>query len=317
MPKIAWNNNLKLVISDVDETIAGLYTDASPGMVHELESILNKGISIFLVSGQGVSNIHSRITSHIKPRLRNRVAIGHCSGAEVWGFDKEGNLLDKPFYSMYDMPDSMKKEWRKATAQLVSEFSLRAFPVMPIPDFMKISKEDPFAIMLEDRGPQITFEVVNGHDIPGPKARELEEKVPGISKTKDLRVHIARRAEELFSSKGIPVTPRLAGVFAIDFAIKGISKATAVRYVTDHSDSIFGIPKESLNEISMEVWGDKFSLRKGGTDSHILEALPKGVRAITFRKENPSEFPSGCNIAVWDGKKHLHEGLLEFLKASH
>jgi hypothetical protein len=49
----------------------------------------------------------------------------------------------------------------------------------------------------------------------------------------------------------------------------------------------------------------------------MLEALPKGVRAITFRKENPSEFPSGCNISVWDGKKHLHEGLLEFLKASH
>jgi hypothetical protein len=209
----------------------------------------------------------------------------------------------------------MKREWRKAIIQLVSEFSLKPFPVMPIPDFRKISNGDPFAIMIEDRGPQITFEVANGYDISAAKAIELEKKVPGISKTRDLRVHIIKRAEELFSSKGIPVTPRLAGVFAVDFAIKGISKATAVRYVMEHLEQAFGIRNGSLDAGSIEVWGDNFSAKNGGTDSHIIEGLPKGVRAISFRDENPSEFPPGRNIAVWDGKKRLHEGLLEFLKA--
>jgi len=315
--KIAWNSNVKLVISDVDETMAEIYTNASPGMVHELESILKEGIFLFLISGQGVSNIHSRITSHIEPNLRNNVIIGHCSGAEVWGFGKGGELLDSPFYSMYDMSYAMKREWRKAIIQLVSEFGLRPFPVMPIPNFREISNGDPFAIMVEDRGPQITFEVVNGYDIPAAKAVELEKKVPGISKTRDLRMHIVKRAEELFSSKGIPVDPHVAGVFAVDFAIKGISKATAVKYVMEHLEQALRIRNASLDAGSIEVWGDNFSLKSGGIDGRMMEALPEGVRAITFREENPSEFPPGRNIVVWDGKKRLQDGLLEFLKARY
>ena len=48
---------------------------------------------------------------------------------------------------------------------------------------------------------------------------------------------IVERAEKLLEDKGLPITPRLAGVFAIDFAIMGVSKTTAVRYVIKH-DSI-------------------------------------------------------------------------------
>lgn len=61
--------------------------------------------------------------------------------------------------------------------------------------------------------------------------------------------------------------------------------------------------------------GDKFSVVKGGTDRHISEALPKKVRSISFRQEDPKEFLEGFNIVVWDGQKHLHEGLLEYLKS--
>lgn len=52
---------------------------------------------------------------------------------------------------------------------------------------------------------------------------------------------------------------------------------------------------------------------KPDIDRHISEALPKEVRSIDFRKENPKELPAGYNIVVWNGKKQLHDGLLEYL----
>lgn len=49
----------------------------------------------------------------------------------------------------------------------------------------------------------------------------------------------------------------------------------------------------------------------------ISEALPKEVRSISFRQEDSREFLEGYNIVLWDGQKHLHEGLLEYLKLRH
>lgn len=65
----------------------------------------------------------------------------------------------------------------------------------------------------------------------------------------------------------------------------------------------------------MEIWGDKFSTVKGGTDRHIAEALPKEVRAIDFRRENPKEFLEGFNIVVWNGAKEKEAGLEEYLQS--
>ena len=39
------------------------------------------------------------------------------------------------------------------------------------------------------------------------------------------------RADQLFIETGIPITPRVGGVFAVDFALKGVSKETSVRKV--------------------------------------------------------------------------------------
>jgi hypothetical protein len=46
----------------------------------------------------------------------------------------------------------------------------------------------------------------------------------------------------------------------------------------------------------------------------MSEALPKEVRSIDFREENPDEFLPGYNTVVWQGEKHLHHGLLEYLQ---
>ena len=317
---IKWNDKVKLIISDVDETVADLYLKATPEMIKELEKILDEGRVLFFISGQSVKSIQWRITDYIRKDLRKRILIGHCSGVEVWGFDEAGNLLGSPFYSLYEtsLSESQKSVWREVINTIVKEFGLKTFPTMPIEDFKKKTAEDPLSIMLEDRGPQITFEVVNGYDLSSEKAKKIGILSPNNQGHYDLRVLILERAEKLLSEKGLPITPRLAGEFAVDFAVKGVSKTTAVKYIIEH-DAILkslGVNRADIkNPENMEVWGDKFSVVKGGTDRYISEALPKKVRSITFRQENPEEFMKGYNIVIWNGKKHLHEGLLEFLKS--
>jgi len=320
MQTLKFNNNVKLIISDVDETIADLYIRAETEMIQELEKLLINGKVLFLISGQSIKSINWRITDQIKPELRRKIIIGHCSGSEVLGFDELGNLKTDPYYSVYDnsMTESQKKKWRELIQQLISEFKLEVFDTMPVLDFKKKTNENPLAIMLEDRGPQITFEVVNGYDLRLDKTKQLEVKIPETHGSYDLRIPILKRAEELLIKENLPITPRLGGVFAMDFAVKGVSKTTAVTNILKNEKilSQLGLAEEILSEpLHLEVWGDKFSTIKGGTDRHISEALSKKVRSITFREENPSEFLKDYNIVVWNGRDHLHHGLLEFLKS--
>ena len=46
----------------------------------------------------------------------------------------------------------------------------------------------------------------------------------------------------------------------------------------------------------------------------MCTALDPRVRAISFRDEDPAEFPDGYNIHLWDGAYRLHDGLLEYLR---
>lgn len=318
--KVKWNNELRLIISDVDETIADLYVNAEPEMINKLEPLLEEGKILFLLSGQSVQSIKRRIVDHIKLELRKRIIIGHCSGTEVWGFNENGELRENAFYSLYEdsLSKDQKNKWREIVNQIVEELHLEVYPTMPVSDFEKKTNGNPFAIMLEDRGPQITFEVVNGYDLSLEKSEQIKSKLPKLHDCYDFRIPILERAEILFEESKLPITPRLAGVFAIDFVLRGVSKTTAVKYIIEHESILkeLGLTKETLeNPKHIEVWGDKFSTTRGGTDRHISEALSKQVRSITFREENPTEFLEDYNIVVWDGKEHLHHGLLEFLKS--
>jgi len=42
-PSITWNPEIRLAVSDVDETIAEVYTPAEPEMITELSSFLSEG----------------------------------------------------------------------------------------------------------------------------------------------------------------------------------------------------------------------------------------------------------------------------------
>lgn len=315
---IHWNEKVKLIVSDVDETIADLYVEAETETVFELIRLLKEGKIIFFVTGQGLKSVQWRIIDKIPQPLRSHILVGHCSGAEVWGYDMDGSLRSNPFYSAYNLSEAQKKKWRELVQQLVEEFHLKTYPTMSVPKFLKEAGNNPLAIMLEDRGPQITFEVINGYDLTSEQANKLEISIPETHGSYDLRVPILEKAEQLFVDSNLQVSSRLGGVFAIDFAVKGVSKTTAIKYMLSN-DSVLaslGLKKDDLrNAEHIEVWGDKFSIIRGGTDRHMSEALPKDVRSMNFREEDPDEFEKGYNIVVWNGKYHLHHGLLEYLKS--
>jgi len=320
MTKIKWNNKVKLILSDVDETVADVYVKATDKMITELTSVLEDNIILFFITGQGLRGIQWRITDNIPKPLCKYILFGHCSGAEVWGHDQNGDLLKTPFYSIYEntLTKFQKKSWRDLVKKIIKEFSLKIYPTMPIPQFIENYGSDPLNIMYEDRGPQITLEVVNGYNLSQGEIMGMHKKIPETHSNYDLRIPINERANYLFEKYNIPITSRLAGIFAIDFAVKGVSKTTAVKHVLNDKNILknFGLNRDIINNSKyIEVWGDKFSALRGGTDRHMSEAVAKEVRSIDFRIEDPAEFPPGHNIVLWDGDKHLHEGLLEYLKS--
>ncbi len=317
--KIEWNKNVKLILSDVDQTIADLYSPIDQELVRELEKILEEGKILFLISGQDVKDIVWRVTDKINFNYRNKILIGSCSGTEVWGFNKDGKINLRPFYSLYEekLSEVQKKNLRVVSSKLISEFKLKIFPPTNVTKFLMDSGRDPFAVMYQDRGPQITYEFVNSYDMSSDQSKTISEKLNLDKEIFDFRIPFIERADQLLKEYDVPMTPRLAGEFAVDFAVEGVSKNTAVKFVLENEEhlKILGTSSEELlNADRLEVWGDKFSIIKGGTDRHISEALDPNVRSITFRQEDPSEFLPGYNIVVWDGEKRLQEGLLEYLK---
>ena len=311
-----------MVFSDVDETIAEVYTPADPEMIVELSSYLVGGGKLFMVTGGSLTRVRRDITDYIVPKLRRNILISHCSGAEVWGFTKSGDLLEKPFYSIYEdiFTTEMKKTWRIIVAQLLQEFSLRTHPAQPKSKFWEVIGREPLDIMLDDRGPQITMEVVNGTDLTDDQVASLPYEVPLTHGKYDLRAAIMKRSIRLLTEASIPITPRFGGNFALDFAVEGVSKTSSIKSVITNSATLSAIGltvKDTQNPSELEVWGDKYSMLHGGTDRQMSEALPQEVRSIDFRMEDPAEFPPGYNIVLWPGRSHLHAGLLEYLRSRH
>ena len=320
--EVKWNDEVRLIVSDVDETIADNYTPAEPEMIKKLTTLLGEGKVLFLVTGASLARMRSRIIDAIPQNLRKQIVAAHCSGAEVWGFTPNGQLREHPFYSLSKtaLTEEQKKLWREKVQQLLKEFQLKVFDPAPALEFKQKAGDDPLSIMVEDRGPQITFEVVNGYDLSADQVHSLETPVPETHGGYDLRIPIFERAEQVFAEAHLPITPRLGGMWAIDFAIKGVNKTTAVKHVLNDKSVLQSLgltPEDVRDPKKMEIWGDRFSALRGGTDRHMCEALPKQVRAIDFREENPAEFPEGYNVVLWSRKHHLHNGLLEYLQSRH
>ncbi|MBI3888127.1 hypothetical protein HY310_03620, partial [Candidatus Microgenomates bacterium] len=232
-----WNRQLKIVFSDVDETIAEVYTPATAGMIVELEKLLTDGIILYMVSGASINSINERIVNKLNPDVRKNILVAHCSGAEVWGYDEDGLLITNPYYSIYDdkLSPEQKQTFRTIIKQLINEFNLKTFPPMGSKaEFREMTHYDPLSIMCVDRGPQITFQLTNAYDLTESQAKEL--RVPLTHGRYDLRYPLIKRSEELFEEFGVPITARTGGTTALDFAVEGISKTTAVHWALENNE---------------------------------------------------------------------------------
>lgn len=83
--------------------------------------------------------------------------------------------------------------------------------------------------MFDDRGPQITLEVVNGTDLSDEQRATFNMNIPVTHGQCDLRIAMLERAQVLFTEAGLPVTPRLGGMFALDLALAGVSKTSSIQ----------------------------------------------------------------------------------------
>ncbi len=316
---IKWNSKVKIIVSDVDETIADLFLPASLEVIEELNMLLSEGKSIVFVTGAGLESVRKRIINLMDPKVRKQILISHCSGAEVIGFDEVGELQQEPHYSTYDkaLTQHQKDQWRDIVKQIISEFRLEIHPPLPLEQFEELYGNHPLTVMYEDRGPQITLEFVNAYNLRTEQIEELKNHLRNFDMA-DLRIPVMERVSQLLEEENIPITPRLGGMFALDLAIKGVSKTTPVQFILNDQEVLksIGMNRHDISDSqAIEVWGDKFSVLNGGTDRHISEALSPSVRSIDFRGENPEEFLPGYNIVLWTGNKRLCEGLLEYLQS--
>ena len=312
---VVWNRDLRLVLSDVDETVADLYRPAEPGMLDALTRLLDDGISLVLITGQSVGNVEQRVIMGLPAQLRRRIAVGACSGAELWGYSTAGTRNATAFYTADGLLTAEQREaWRAVTRQLITEFRLIPFPPMPIADFRLQHGEEPWHVLLDDRGPQITLEFPNAYQLSNPACELVQRRLGSSFEGQDLRIPVAQRARQLLEAHAVPVTPRIAGMFALDLAIAGVDKARAVEEALAPSVlHHLGLGPNMPRTEEIEVWGDRFS-QNSGTDWLMCKPIDPGARALSFRNEDPAEFPKGYNIQLWDGAHRLHMGLLEYLE---
>jgi hypothetical protein len=312
---VHWNDKLRLVLSDVDETVADLYRPAGQRMLTALSRLLEQGIALVLITGQSVGNVEERVVMRLPARLRRQIAVGACSGAELWGYSPTGSRDERPLYTAENaLTGQQTTDWRAVIRQLVREFRLLPVAPGPIADFKRQFGDEPWRVMLEDRGPQITFEFPNAWQLSATAREDMCRQLGFSFEGQDLRVPVAQRACQLLEAHAIPVTARMAGMFALDLAIAGFDKSRAVEQALDPAVlGRMGLGTTIPGPKEIEIWGDRFSAR-AGTDWLMCKPVDYSVRAISFRDEDPKDFPGGYNIQLWDGAHRLQQGLLEFLE---
>jgi hypothetical protein len=164
------------------------------------------------------------------------------------------------------LSDEQKATWRKVVRQLVTEFRLVTYPPMPIPEFGLLHGDEPWHVMVDDRGPQITIEFPNAYQLSHAARERISGRLGTRVEESDLRIPVSRRARQLLEAGSVPVSPRLAGIFALDLAILGVSKTRAVEVSLSPAVlHALGMATHLPSAGKMEVWGDRFS-HQAGTD---------------------------------------------------
>jgi hypothetical protein len=248
-------DSVKLIVSDVDDTLASPFRDVSATLAHALTRLLGDGTILFLVSGQSIESIERRVVRAFPRLLRRNILVGHCHGAEVFGYDSAGWRVIPALFSI------------RESAAMEGVFGQVLTLVTSVLSEHGLAASSP-GILLEDRGVQVTV------DFP----------VLGVSPADPRAVLIAALNDRL-AETGLPVEARMAGHLGIDIMARGVDKSLALSRLLDPGNSYrLTMPEGRVTGDwdGIEVWGDQFSPPDFDADLRMLAALPPGVRAINF-----------------------------------
>jgi hypothetical protein len=296
-PTIEWNREVQVVVADLDETLAGLYLPVTHELLAELDGLLRAGLVVVLATGQGIVSVWERLASLLTPVARQRLLAGCCTGAELWWFPGGGGprRVDRS----NPLEDGLHRRWRDLVGCLLEEFGLVSHPPTDVESFRRLTCRDPQAVMLADRGSQITLEMTNGGG---------------------LRDQIVARANGLFAHHDLPIEARCAATFAVDLVREGVSKAAVVATLQEHPALLDGLgvdPAWTTTPQLVEVWGDSFTPARGAIDLQISQGLHPETRSISFRDFDPASVPASSNVVAWTGRHRLEAGVLEYLLSRH
>jgi hypothetical protein len=276
-----------LIVSDVDDTLAPPFRAISATLARALTRLVGNGTILFLVSGQSIENIERRVVHAFPRRLRRNILVGHCHGAEVFGYDSAGSRVIPPLFSIRESA-AMEGVFGRVLTLVTGVLSRHGIAVS--------SRET----LLEDRGVQVTV------DFP----------VPGVSPA-DQRAVLITALNDRLAETALPVEARMAGRLGIDIMARGVDKSLPLSRLLDAGNSYrLTMPEGQVtgDRGGIEVWGDQFSPPDLDADLHMLAALPPGVRAVNFgtavrSRTGADAKPAGLRIARVSGPA----GVLDYL----
>ncbi|MCX6701790.1 MAG: HAD-IIB family hydrolase [Candidatus Zambryskibacteria bacterium] len=226
-------DNKKVIVCDLDGTLAESKSTLSPEMAEVLCKVLHRHFLV-IISGGKYSQFQKQFLSYFscEPEFLKNLFLFPTNGSTCYIYDTENN------------------NWKQSYNELLSpeerEKIIRAFNETIMELGLNLGKA--YGEVVEDRGSQITFSAI-GQEAP------LEVKKtwdPDQTKRKEF-VHILKNKIPEFEI-------RIGGMTSIDVTHKGIDKAYAIQKIKD-------LLKVTDDDIVFV--GD--ALYKGGNDASVKE----------------------------------------------
>ncbi len=115
----------------------------SPDNYVLLTKYLSRGGILVILSGGDLNNLLLRVVDILPAHLRRQIIIAHCGGKQVYTFDEQGNLVDRPaidfvaeFFEERKIDEegraSFEREWMAAIDKAAEFFSLDSTEVVEV-----------------------------------------------------------------------------------------------------------------------------------------------------------------------------------------
>ncbi len=240
--------NQKVIVCDLDGTLAPSKASLEKSMADVLCKVLEKH-KLAVISGGAYKQFQKQFLTHLEcdgEKLQN-LYLFPTNGSGCYIFDKEKN----DWISLYEenLTEEERKEIFSAFEKAIKESD--------------VDVSDPYGILIEDRGGQVTFSG-RGQEAP----LDVKQKWDPDQEKRKKIVEILKREIPEFEV-------RIGGATSVDVTGKGITKAYAIRKI----EELLKIGKEDIVFL-----GD--ALFPGGNDSSAKET---GVECISVSGPEEAE----------------------------